>query len=243
MQRIDTELVYSATDIVGALECRHLAHLERAAVDGHLRRPMRADPVLDRIAQRGVEYERRFLEELPGNGLTVVEIPRCQDAPRAERLARGREATIEAMHDGGRRHPSGRALRGTWSRLRGLSEAGGAAERTWSVGIRGLGHEARAARDGFGSAPTLHVLGDPRGVAGASARGNAPRARRSHAPGGLVPRSGLCRLLPARWSAISKHSSTLPARCCFPLPTKAEPVEHCEVCRWSTECRAQVAGG
>ena len=34
MQRIDTRLVYSATDIVGALECRHLAHLERAAVDG-----------------------------------------------------------------------------------------------------------------------------------------------------------------------------------------------------------------
>ena len=29
MQRIDTQLVYSASDIVGALECRHLAHLER----------------------------------------------------------------------------------------------------------------------------------------------------------------------------------------------------------------------
>ena len=37
MQRIDNRLVYSTTDIVGALECRHLAHLERAVVDGHLR--------------------------------------------------------------------------------------------------------------------------------------------------------------------------------------------------------------
>ena len=25
----------------------------------------------------------------------------------------------------------------------------------------------------------------------------------------------------------------------FPVPTKPEPVEHCEVCRWSAECRAQ----
>ena len=36
MQRVNTQLVHSASDIVGALECRHLAHLERAAVDGHL---------------------------------------------------------------------------------------------------------------------------------------------------------------------------------------------------------------
>ena len=64
MQRIGTQLVYSATDVVGALECRHLAHLERAAVEGHLRRPMRTDPVLDRIAQRGLEHEQRFLTEL-----------------------------------------------------------------------------------------------------------------------------------------------------------------------------------
>lgn len=100
MQRINTQLVYSASDIVGALECRHLAHLERAAVDGHLRRPMRADPVLDRIAQRGREHERRFLAELNGYGLRVVEIPCDTTLPRAERLMRGREATISAMRGG-----------------------------------------------------------------------------------------------------------------------------------------------
>lgn len=50
MLRIDDRLVYSATDLVGFLECGHLANLERAAVSGHLDRPMRVDPVLDRIA-------------------------------------------------------------------------------------------------------------------------------------------------------------------------------------------------
>ena len=100
MQRIDNRLVYSTTDIVGALECRHLAHLERAVVDGHLKRPMRADPVLDRIAQRGFEHEVRFLEELIGDDLTVVEIPRYETLPRAEQVMRGREATIEALRGG-----------------------------------------------------------------------------------------------------------------------------------------------
>ena len=100
MQRIDNRLVYSTTDIVGALECRHLAHLERAVVDGHLKRPMRTDPVLDRIAQRGIEHEVRFLAELSRDDLTVVKIPRYETLPRAERVARGREATIEAMREG-----------------------------------------------------------------------------------------------------------------------------------------------
>ena len=65
MQRVDGRVVYSATDLVGYLECQHLANLERAAVWGHLERPTRADPVLDRIAQRGLDHEKRFLES-PG---------------------------------------------------------------------------------------------------------------------------------------------------------------------------------
>ena len=61
---------------------------------------MRADPVLDRIAQRGLEHEQRFLAELNRDGLRVVEIPRDETLPPAERLMRGREATIAAMREG-----------------------------------------------------------------------------------------------------------------------------------------------
>ena len=100
MQRIDRQLVYSAADLVGALECRHLAQLERAGVDGHLQRPVRTDPVLDRIAQRGLEHEGRFLDELIGVGLTVVEVTRDETLPRAEQVMRGREATIAALRGG-----------------------------------------------------------------------------------------------------------------------------------------------
>ena len=100
MQLIEGRLVYSATDLVGFLECRHLANLECAATEGHLPRPMRADPVLDRIAQRGIEHEARFLEGLGVEGRTVVEVERHGAFSAAERVTRGRAATLEAMQAG-----------------------------------------------------------------------------------------------------------------------------------------------
>ena len=72
MEIINDSLVYSATDLVGFLECGHLTSLERAAVSGHLERPVRSDPVLDRIAQRGQIHEERFLDSVLSEGLRAV---------------------------------------------------------------------------------------------------------------------------------------------------------------------------
>jgi len=96
---VDGRLVYSATDLVGFLECAHLANLERAAVEDHLKRPMRVDPVLDRIAQRGREHEARFLDGLITDGIAAIAIAVEADPAltSAEWIARGREATLEAM--------------------------------------------------------------------------------------------------------------------------------------------------
>ena len=44
MQLIDGRPVYSATDLVGFLACEHLTNLERAALAGLVKRPMRVDP-------------------------------------------------------------------------------------------------------------------------------------------------------------------------------------------------------
>ena len=100
MQTINDRLVYSATGLVGFLECGHMASLERAAASGHLDRPMRADPVLDRIAQRGQLHESRFLDSLRSEAVVVVEVDSFDGLPLDERLARGRDATLSAMRDG-----------------------------------------------------------------------------------------------------------------------------------------------
>ena len=237
MQRIDTQLVYSATDIVGALECRHLAHLERAAVDGHLQRPMRTDPVLDRIAQRGVEHEKRFLEELTADGLSVVEIPRDATLPRAERLNRGREATIEAMRDGadviyqavlleGRRLGYADFLR----RVEQPSELGPWRYEVW---------DTKLARHAKASA-----------VLQLSMYSELLRAVQGQAPeemhlalGGVMRERISFRVADyaAYYRAVAHDVEALldDAGPSFPVPTKPEPVEHCGVCRWSAECRAQ----
>ena len=237
MQRIDTRLVYSATDIVGALECRHLAHLERAAVDGHLKRPMRADPVLDRIAQRGLEHEQRFLAELNSNGLRVVEIPRDTTLPRPQRLMRGREATVEAMRDGadviyqavlleGRRLGYADFLR----RVEQPSELGPWRYEVW---------DTKLARHAKASA-----------VLQLSMYSELLRAMQGQAPeemhlalGGVMREKISFRVAEyaAYYRAVAHDFEALldDASPSFPVPTKPEPVEHCEVCRWSAECRAQ----
>lgn len=108
MQRIDGQPVYSATDLVGFLYCRHLTALERAAMAGLVKRPMRADPELDRIVKRGEQHEQRFLADLHALRLSVTEIVpdetigdygaklRDRAARTREALARGDEVVYQA---------------------------------------------------------------------------------------------------------------------------------------------------
>ena len=100
MQLIDDRLVYSATDLVAFLECRHLANLERAVALRHLKRPFRDDPVLDRMARRGREYEERFLETLRAQHLQIREI-RPPDTVSPSRAVESEHAeTLRAMREG-----------------------------------------------------------------------------------------------------------------------------------------------
>ena len=237
MQRINTQLVYSASDIVGALECRHLAHLERAAVDAHLQRPMQVDPVLDRIAQRGLEHEQRFLAELNRDGLTVVEIPRDETLPRAEQLTRGREATIEAMRDGadviyqavlfeGRRLGYADFLR----RVEQPSELGPWSYEVWDTKLARHAKVSAVLQLSMYS-EILEAL-----------QGRAPE-KMHLALGGVMRERISFRVADyaAYYRSVARDFEALldDAGPIFPVPTKPEPVEHCGVCRWTTGCQAQ----
>lgn len=74
MQLIDGRPVYSATDLVGYLECEHLTALERAVLAGLADRPHLNDPELDVLRRRGEQHERRYLAQLSSEGRSVVEI-------------------------------------------------------------------------------------------------------------------------------------------------------------------------
>ncbi|MBA2265958.1 MAG: TM0106 family RecB-like putative nuclease, partial [Chloroflexi bacterium] len=100
MQLIDGQPVFSATDLVGYLACEHLTALERAALAGLVKRPVRADPELDVIRERGFQHEARYLADLTADGRAVVEIARKDDEERGERIRRQADETIAAMTSG-----------------------------------------------------------------------------------------------------------------------------------------------
>jgi predicted RecB family nuclease len=87
-------LIFSATDLVNFLGCRHAAFLDRRALDEPVA-PEAADPLLRLLREKGLAHERRFLDGLTDQGRTVVEIPGRPASP-AERHT----ATVEAMRRG-----------------------------------------------------------------------------------------------------------------------------------------------
>ena len=89
MQLIDGRPVYAATDLVGFLACSHRFALERAALAGKVKKPIRDDPAIEAVAKRGHAHEQRYLADLKAAGRSVVEIPSAPDddpRPKGERL-------------------------------------------------------------------------------------------------------------------------------------------------------------
>ena len=235
MQLIDGNLVYSATDLVGFLECGHLTSLERAAVSGHLDRPVREDPVLDRIAQRGQLHEERFLESLESDGVEVARLEPDPELPFVQRLAEGRDLTLQAMgagadviyqavlFDGWRLgyadflgrvpHPSGL---GDWS---------------YEVWDTKLARHAKASAV-LQLCMYSELLGE--------IQGRTPDEMHL-ALGGVQRETVSFRF--ADYAAYHRlvareFEDTLNGTPDYPVATAPEPVEHCAMCRWSGECSA-----
>ncbi len=101
MQRIEGGLIFAASDLNNFLECAHLTELDRSVALGERLAPERDDPQVDLIARKGDEHERRYLgrlRDLYDGSLT--------EFARPDRSATGFEAgeaaTIAAMERGER---------------------------------------------------------------------------------------------------------------------------------------------
>ena len=100
MQLIDGAPVFSATDLVGYLACEHLTALERAALANLVDRPVRNDPELDVIRERGFQHEARYLDDLRSAHRSVVEVERDDEADRGDQIRRQATETLAAMASG-----------------------------------------------------------------------------------------------------------------------------------------------
>ncbi len=240
MQLIDGRPVYSATDLVGFLACAHLASLERAALAGMVARPVRVDPALDRIRERGDEHERRYLEELrrAGRAVTTLRIP--EDAWRQDRGDAIREAaaaTRDAIVRGDDVIYQACFFDGTWL---GYADFLLRVEQpTPTLAWRYEVVDTKLARTAKASAllQICSYVDQLEPIQGAPpdlvhvALGGSGREVRAFRTDDLM---AYYRRARRDFLAHAGQPATHP-----PVGTYPDPVSHCEVCRWSDECRAR----
>ena len=69
MQQIGETLRFSASDLVGHVDCHHLTALDVAAARGQLDKPKPWDPLLQILAERGLAHERQYVEHFGKPGI------------------------------------------------------------------------------------------------------------------------------------------------------------------------------
>ena len=124
MQKIGDQLRFSASDLVGHLDCHHLTALRCRGCARLDAKPKIWDPVLQTLVERGLAHEREYVERLKESGISL--------SSRSPAAGSTRRRSIRPWRRCGRaRTSSCRAL---------SSKAPGAAGRTfcggWKLRVR-----------------------------------------------------------------------------------------------------------
>ena len=241
MQLIDGKPVFSATDLVGYLACEHLTGLERAALAGLVDRPNRTDPELELIRRRGEQHEERYLAELEAEPRRIVRIERREGEERGEQVRRQAEETLAAMRDGAEVVYQATFFDGRWIgyadfllRVEGRSDLG---PYHYEVADTKLARHVKAGAV-LQMCSYVEQLEQLQGI--------RPNWMHVVLGGGAHPTESLrvddfmayYRAAKARFEAsvLGTDVAPAPAPSYPPLATYPEPVEHCDVCRWSEMC-------
>jgi predicted RecB family nuclease len=109
VQRTGEGFLFSASDLVGHVDCRHLTALDAAVARGHLTRPQFFDASFQALLDRGLAHERHYVEHLRAARREIVEIAGAGvDEARAEK-------TIETMRAGADVIVQAAFVQGSWS--------------------------------------------------------------------------------------------------------------------------------
>jgi uncharacterized protein len=239
MQLIEGRPVYAASDLVGFLACGHLTDLERAALAGLVSRPMRDDPELDAIVERGYEHERLFRERLVASGRSVTDLDeaRRHDEPLVDSYRRRAARTSEAIRRGDDVIFQACFFDGTWlgfaDFLLRVEDPDAPLGWSYEVADTKLAHKVKAS-----ALIQICVYNELL----SAIQGRYP-ARMHVALGGLHRETTTFRT--SAVAAYFRQAKALfldhvgaPSPTTFPPPAPSypEPVEHCSICRWIDVC-------
>ena len=226
MHLTDGQLVLSASDLTGFLECPHLTQQELAATRGELGRPERDDPELELIARHGTEHEEAHLNayERAGKSVARIETPHAS----VEAYRKAREQTLEAMRSGADVIYQATLFDGRWlgyadflERVDTPSDLGA---HSYEVVDTKLARSAKAAA-------LLQTSLYSELVAGM--QGRAPEWMHVALGDGTRPRFRVSDYRAYLHHAKARLESVTAA---MRIKTYPEPVEHCGVCRWAKVC-------
>src|SRR5580700_1238171 len=229
MQKIGATFRFSASDLVGHVECHHLTALDIAVARGQLEKPRPYDPLLQILVERGLAHERQYVDHLRQTGLAVVEIEGSGGIDQA-RI----DKTLEAMRAGGAVIVQGAFIHDGWNgrtdilkRVELPSVLG-----AWSYEVI----DTKLARRTKGA--TILQLSLYSELL-SHAQGRAPDYMHVVKPGsGFEPESFRTTEFGAyyRWAkaGFAQFLKDETAHATYP-----EPNEHCDLCAWRKPCAAR----
>lgn len=228
MRNISDQIILSATDLSNFLSCRHRTALELGEARGKRRRPQFHDPLLEALFARGLEHERQYVEALEGAGRRIVNLAEITD--RTEAVAR----TVNAMRAGADAIVQGALEDGNWYGRPDVLLMTDAPSTfgAWAYEIA----DTKLARETRGG--TILQLGLYCEML-ARIQGGRPERFYVVTPDTAAPvheyrvddYAAYFRLIRGRLEETIGEGDEVLAAANYP-----EPVDHCDVCPWSSVC-------
>jgi predicted RecB family nuclease len=228
MRNSSDRIVLSATDLSNFLNCRHRTALELGEARGKMRRPQFHDPFLEALFARGLEHERQYVDTLEGAGRRIVNLAEITD--RTEAVAR----TVNAMRAGDDAIVQGALEDGNWYGRPDvlLKSDVPSAFGAWAYEVA----DTKLARETHGG--TILQLGLYCEML-ARVQGRQPERFFVVTPDTIAPvheyrvddYAAYFRLIRGRLEETVGEDDEVLATANYP-----EPVDHCDVCPWSSVC-------
>ena len=225
MKKTKDSFELSASDLVGYLNCRHLAALDRAVAEGTLQKPKVWDPLLDILRERGAIHEKNYVEHLGKAGLEAVRIAGIEVTDAAVR------ETLTAMKKGVPVIVQGALAGDGWvgrtDILRRVESESAISAWSYEPVDTKLARETRA-----GSVLQLCLYADLL----TGMQGCAPEYMYVVVPwSDFEPQHYRYADFAAYFRKVKRGMvESLAAKA--PEDAYPDPIEHCEVCRWQASC-------
>ena len=228
MNQSDGSVRLSSGDLVADLHCQHLTNLNLQVANAEVQRPIRSEPLLEHLRERGLAHERDYLEHLEAGGARLTRI----DADRVD--TESVTATLEAMRAGDEVIVQGALADGLWvgrpdvlRRVDTVSNLG-----TWSYEVV---ETKLAQQTKIGTILQLCLYSSLL----EAAQGVAPEHMSVVAPWtGFNRQNYRVSDYSAYFRLIRERLQTAVADGGRP-ETYPEPNPHCDVCPWDEACREQ----